>query len=120
MVSGFLTKSRLLRDPGFVGGRAYVVQCGVWAGVVPAIRMVVAEASHGCASPICVPPVAPQPRRPLSFGTPPEGMASPTSADQSLTLMTASANACGASRGRLCPTPPWTVRWAYLPENLLA
>ncbi len=32
----------------------------------------------------------------------------------------ASANASGASCGRLCPTPPEMVRGSYLPENLAA
>src|ERR1700689_1479296 len=34
--------------------------------------------------------------------------------------MMASAKACGASCGRLCPTPPPTTRCSYLPVNLLA
>src|ERR1700730_10957400 len=38
----------------------------------------------------------------------------------STTLMTASAKACGASWGRLCPTPPLMFRCEYLPENFLA
>jgi len=33
------------------------------------------------------------------------------------TSMTASAKACGASWGRLCPTPPEMTLWAYLPVN---
>src|ERR1700712_3909822 len=33
------------------------------------------------------------------------------------TSMTACANACGASWGRLWPTPPETVRCSYSPEN---
>src|SRR5262249_27103554 len=36
------------------------------------------------------------------------------------TSITAWANACGASWGRLCPMPPVTSRCAYRPENLLA
>lgn len=32
----------------------------------------------------------------------------------------ASAKACGASCGRLCPTPPEMVRCAYSPENFAA
>src|SRR5271156_6142216 len=30
------------------------------------------------------------------------------------------ANSCGASWGKSCPTPPVTIRLAYLPENFLA
>ena len=42
-------------------------------------------------------------------------------ADQILaTSTTASAKACGASWGRLCPMPPLMSRCAYLPENFLA
>ena len=36
------------------------------------------------------------------------------------TSMTASAKACGASCGRLCPMPPLMSRCSYLPENFLA
>jgi hypothetical protein len=36
------------------------------------------------------------------------------------TSMIASAKACGASCGRLCPMPPSTTRCWYLPVNLLA
>ncbi len=31
-----------------------------------------------------------------------------------------STKACGASRGRSCPTPPEMVRWSYLPVNFAA
>src|SRR6267154_3481313 len=45
----------------------------------------------------------------------------PPAIDQiSATSTTASAKACGASWGRLCPMPPVIVRCAYLPENFLA
>src|SRR5712671_6478621 len=45
----------------------------------------------------------------------------PPAIDQiSATSTTASAKACGASWGRLCPMPPVMVRCAYLPENFLA
>ena len=44
----------------------------------------------------------------------------PDSLQERAASMTASAKACGASCGRLCPMPPVIRRWAYLPENFPA
>ena len=79
-----------------------------------------------------LPPPVPQTlgrRRPLSLRTALRArragrtVMSLTGANQDAkpsTSTIASANACGASCGRLCPTPPVMTRCAYLPENFLA
>ena len=54
----------------------------------------------------------------LAFASQPRSCGA--TAQVSATSMTASAKACGASCGRLCPMPPVMSRCAYLPENFLA